>query len=62
MSMTLSRMQELTPAPCYECGGAWSPAAAIDGLGNRPEVRVFKGAQCAHLVMYFFENGTLRKW
>jgi hypothetical protein len=55
-------MQEPTPPPCHECSGALSLAAAIDGAGERPKVHVFKCAQCAHLVMYFLENGRLRKW
>jgi hypothetical protein len=62
MSMTLSPMPELTLPPCYECSGALSLAAAIDGLGDCPKVHVFKCAQCAHLVMYFLENDALRKW
>ena len=61
-SMTLRPVQEVTPPPCHECSGNLSLAAAIDGFGDRPEVRVFKCAQCAGLVMYFLENGTLRKW
>jgi hypothetical protein len=62
MSMTGRPMPNLTPPPCHECSGALSPAAAIDGFGERPKVQVFRCAQCARLVMYFLENGTLRKW
>ena len=62
MSVTESAMQDPTPPPCHECSGALSLAAAIDGAGQRPKVHVFKCAQCAHLVMYFLENGILRKW
>jgi hypothetical protein len=62
MSMSLSPMPDLTPPPCHECSGALSLAAAIDGLGDRPKMHVFKCAQCARLAMYFLEKGSLRKW
>ena len=34
---------------------------AIDGFFERPPVRIFKCEKCSRLVMFFLENGSLRK-
>jgi hypothetical protein len=51
-----------TPPACVECRGSLSLAAAIDSFGDRPPVHVYKCENCSRLVMFFLEDGQLRKW
>jgi hypothetical protein len=52
-----------TPAPpvCADCNGPISLITAIEGFFERPAVRIFKCESCFRLVMFFLEDGQLRK-
>jgi hypothetical protein len=49
------------PPKCSDCDGPLSLVTAIDGFFERPPVRIFKCEKCSRLVMFFFEDGRLRK-
>ena len=52
-----------TPAPpqCDDCNRPLWLVTAIDGFFDRPPVRIFKCEKCSRLVMFFLEDGHLRK-
>ena len=50
-----------TPPTCVECRRSLSLAAAIDSFGDRPPVHVYKCGNCSRLLMFFLEDGRLRK-
>jgi hypothetical protein len=52
-----------TPASpqCEDCDRPLSLVTAVDGFFDRPPVRIFKCEKCSRLVMFFLEDGRLRK-
>ena len=50
-----------TAPQCDDCHRPLWLVTAIDGFFDRPPVRIFKCEKCSRLVMFFLEDGHLRK-
>ena len=57
-----SAVETTIPPACLDCGTPLSLVSVVEKFGDRPAVRVFKCEECARLMMFFLENGQLRKF